>query len=157
QNLSVTGTATVTSGSTMVIDSGAGFGAAGLVNSGEIELDSFNVDISTGTITNNGLIHGTGQAAASGTMTNATLGEIRADSGNSLQFRAGIVNNAGRINLFGGDVEFTGTLNNTGAITGQGNLLADTQLTNTGTVSFTGGTSNISGVVQNNKKIIVTG
>jgi T5SS/PEP-CTERM-associated repeat protein len=98
-------------------------------------------------VTNNGLVTGDGQIG--GTFTNTAAGELRGEPGKSLKLTGGSNNNFGRINLYGGMVEFTQILfNNAGAfISGNGTLKTST-LYNSGTMNFAG-TANILGSVVN--------
>ena len=77
-------------------------------------------------------------------------GEVRAGSGQSLTFTGSANTNAGRINLLGGELEFTQNLTNSfgGLVSGNGSLITHTGLLNQGTMNF-GGTTNILGDVTN--------
>ncbi|HEX3601561.1 MAG TPA: hypothetical protein VHU84_15525, partial [Lacipirellulaceae bacterium] len=99
-------------------------------------------------ITNQGLVTGDGQIG--GTFANAATGELRAEPGHSLTLTGANNTNAGRINLLGGELEFTQNLTNSfgGLVSGNGSLITHTGLLNQGTMNF-GGTMNILGDVTN--------
>jgi hypothetical protein len=104
-------------------------------------------------------VHGTGRISSN--LNNGTLGEVRALPGEDLQFLASANSNSGSINLFGGMVEFTGSLSNssTGRITGRGELIVHNGLSNSGSLTFSSGLSDMTGTLTNNSggKTIVTG
>ncbi len=106
-----------------------------------------NVNSTLG-ITNQGLVTGDGQIG--GTFVNAAMGELRAEPGHSLTLTGANNTNTGRINLLGGELEFTQNLTNSfgGLVSGNGSLITHTGLLNQGTMNF-GGTTNILGDVTN--------
>ncbi len=122
-----------------------------------LDLASDMIVNSTLGVTNQGLVTGDGQIG--GPFANATPGEVRVASGQSLKFTGSGNTNAGRINLYGGQVEFTQNLTNSsgGLISGNGTLLT-AGLTNQGVMNFSG-LANIVGDVTNalGGKIISTG
>lgn len=122
------------------------------------KLDMQGGTFSSGALANQGTIGGTGQINAP--LTNAASGKVRALTGECLAFTAGTHLNQGQIQLYGGTIEFNGVLNNAtgGLITGNGNLIANSGLTNSGTMAFSS-TANIDGDVTNNAngKIISAG
>src|SRR5207247_786650 len=117
------------------------------------------------TVNNTGLVHGNGRI--NGKVDNlSVVGEVRADALDRIVFTGttgfGNSTNSGQINLFGGAVEFTGSLTNNagGRITGRGTFITHNGLImNGGTFALSGGTSDVLGPITNNSggKIIVTG
>jgi hypothetical protein len=150
---------TVDSGAIISFDGGSMNLGGGAVNNGQILFTNPLSILSGGTITSNGLIRGIGRVGSN--LNNSASGEVRALSDDSMQFLAAGNNNAGSINLFGGLVEFTGTLSNavTGRITGRGELLVRGGLSNSGSLTFSAGLSDMTGSLINNfgGKTIVTG
>jgi T5SS/PEP-CTERM-associated repeat protein len=139
--------------------------ATTLVNGGEVIFQDPTSEISVINFSNNGLLHGNGRII-DGRLTNNAAGELRADVGDRIVFPTASIfqphANAGQINLFGGAVEFAGSFQNSasGRITGRGTFIARGGLTlNGGTMSLSGGSSDVVGNVTNNAgaKIIVTG
>ncbi len=108
--------------------------------------DDMTVNVTLG-ITNQGIVTGDGQIG--GTFSNSTTGELRGEPGRSLKLTGANNTNAGRINLLGGQVEFTQNLTNNvgGLISGNGSILTG-GLTNQGTLNFAG-TANVLGDVTN--------
>jgi hypothetical protein len=131
----------------------------GAVNNGQILFTTPLSILAGATLTNNGLIRGVGRVSSN--LNNSISGEVRALSGDSMQFLGAANSNAGSINLFGGLVEFTGTLSNaaSGRITGRGELLVRGGLGNSGSLTFSAGLSDMTGSLTNGSggKTIVTG
>jgi len=156
-NLAITSGATITAGG-LVRMTGGSLAAGGINNFGELSLETHSSIVSAASIFNSGLITGNGRI--SGILNNSAAGEIRASAGERIAFTngGGFSSNAGNINLFGGTVEFD-QLTNNGRITGRGVFLTDGGLSNNGTATFSGGTSDILGNVVNNAaaRVIVTG
>src|ERR1700742_2474750 len=98
--------------------------------------------------TNPGLVRGDGQIG--GTFTNTATSELRAEAGHSLTLTGANNTNAGRVNLLGGELEFTQNLTNSAGalISGNGSLITHTGLLNRGSMNFVG-TTNILGDVTN--------
>ena len=113
--------------------------------------------IVSGNFTNAGRIQGSGTIF--GSLSNQTVGEVRAALGERLAFST-TGSNAGQINLVGGEVEFGGTLSNTttGRISGRG-LLRAASTDNAGTAGFSAGVSDVFGAFNNvgSGKTIVSG
>ena len=114
---------------------------------------------SSGSLTNGGLIKGDGQIHAA--LTNAVGGEIRGEAGTHLRLTGSNGENAGRIQLYGGTVEFDEALTNgPGAdILGRGALIARLGLTNRGDMALSNGVTDVVGDVNNDTggRIIVSG
>jgi T5SS/PEP-CTERM-associated repeat protein len=131
-------------------------GSGGLLGSTlDLALD-MTVNVTLG-VTNQGLVTGDGQIG--GTFANAAAGQLRAEPGRSLKLTGANNSNAGQINLFGGQLEFTQNLtNNAGAfISGNGTLITSA-LVNHGTMNFSGA-ANVVGDVTNSAtgKVISSG
>ena len=108
--------------------------------------DDMTVNVTLG-IANQGVVTGDGQIG--GTFSNAAAGQLRAEPGKSLKLTGANNTNAGRINLLGGQIEFTQNLTNNvgGLISGNGSILTG-GMTNQGTMNFAG-TANVLGDVTN--------
>ena len=87
----------------LTIDSTGPFGDTLDVN------DDMTVNVTLG-ITSQGLVTGDGQIG--GTFNNTAAGELRGEPGKSLKLTGANNTNAGRINLLGGELEFTQNLTN---------------------------------------------
>jgi len=100
-----------------------------------------------GTLTNTGLILGSGEIAKA--TTNQTNAGIRVEAGNHLVFSGTNGTNSGYINVLGGTVEFLQALANgsTGKITGRGTYVFDGGLANLGAMQFSGGPTDVYGSV----------
>jgi fibronectin-binding autotransporter adhesin len=111
-------------------------------------LSNNSVDSSGVNLVNTGMLYGNGLLGSR--VTNQSSGEIRAGSGEWLRFGGTGNSNAGRINNFGGVVEFGGSLTNAagGFITGRGQYIAGGGWTNQGNMAFSG-TTDIVGDVAN--------
>jgi len=157
QNVNVTNTARIDSGSVLVLNNGS-LNAGTVNNLGRIVMDGYLASLGGGTLNNSGLISGSGQIKAS--LHNAG-GEIRANSGDMQVFTgAGNVNES-RISLLGGSMDFNQGLTNkaTGQITGHGTLVTGstmaTGLTNQGSLALNDD-SEIIGDVNNTGRIVVS-
>jgi hypothetical protein len=108
-------------------------------------------------VTNLGLVTGDGEIGCQ--FTNATNGELRSEPGKSLKLTGANNTNVGRINLLGGQVEFTKNLVNNfgGLISGNGSLLTDTGLVNQGTMNFAGTANNLGDVTNASSGKIISG
>jgi T5SS/PEP-CTERM-associated repeat protein len=122
-------------------------GSGGILGSSLDVNEDMTVNVTLG-ITNQGLVTGDGQIG--GTFTNAASGQLRAEAGRSLKLTGVNNTNAGQINLFGGQLEFTQNLTNSAGafISGNGSLIVGSGLVNQGTMNFAG-TANIDGAVTN--------
>jgi hypothetical protein len=123
---------------------------------GQLYLDSPAATLSGGTLTlYGGTLSGTGRIASR--LTN-NGGTIRLESGDHLQFTNADNFTNGTVELLGGVAEFAGSVTNTGAIIGRGTVQAGT-LHNINTITFSGGPSEIFGVLQNDlfSRVLVTG
>jgi T5SS/PEP-CTERM-associated repeat protein len=159
QSLGAINSATITA-TGLVQTNGGDFSGGGLTNSGELQLIDRASNVTFGSVVNQGIITGNGRIA--GTIANAATGQIIANPGDRISFINGLgfSSNSGRIDLFGGTVEYD-QLNNspTGRITGHGQFSTTSGLVNSGTVTLSGGDSDVLGSVITNAtgKIIVTG
>ena len=135
QQLTLSGTTTVNAGSTLLVESGAGYNTGTLTNNGEILFDGINAvaNITTAAAsTNNGLIHGQGTIVLPSNtngFTNSATGEIRAEDGKRIVIKgsqSGVVTNSGTINLLGGTAEFGQPVTNTASGLITGNVAAST-------------------------------
>ncbi len=141
--------------------SGGTVSATTLNNSGEIVLGDPLSTLTASVINNNGLIDGDGVIAAP--LQNNAGGEIRADAGKRVLFTGPAFSsvNDGQINLFGGAVEFNQQLTNNpaGRITGRGTIIGHAGLANAGSISLSGGLSDVNATLSNQSgsKVIITG
>jgi hypothetical protein len=160
QTINVTNTATIQSGSLLVMESGGVFSAGITANAGEIVLDGITASFG-GTTFNNGiggLIRGNGLISAN--VTNGGQAEIRVEAGSRLKFTGTNGTNQGRLNLSGGTLEFTKTLTNgtNGQIIGRGMIsIGGTGLNNQGQVALSSGITDVFGDVNNNTGSISKG
>ena len=160
-NLRVTGvgqTLTVGADGAMYLTGGSAAGTS-IANAGDINFASpaATLGLAGQTLTNTGRLSGTGRINAN--LTNNASGRIIANSGQQLIFTGASNNNKlnGRIEITGGTVEFTGTLNNAtgGTIAGRGTFrgssanASGTGLSNSGVVAFSTGVSDVFGKVSN--------
>jgi hypothetical protein len=149
--LNLVGTATVNSGSTLLIESQAGFTATTLANNGQTVLEGIDAVANATTINNAGLIRGEGRLVV-GTFNNNANGELRAEADKLILVQGANGTNAGRINLLGGTAQFSNPLTNgtAGTITGRGKLIiGGAGLTNNGNLSLSSGISDVFGDVNN--------
>jgi hypothetical protein len=128
-----------------------------------------------GTITNNSTIKGAGQIgnrilnsgvirADGGELTltaannsNAAGGLLQANTGNTITFTSGLATNQGQIQLTGGEFNNSAMpLSNGGAIVGRGTIRAGA-LTNSGSMFFSGGISDVFAPITNSGQVTVTG
>lgn len=147
--------ATITSAGRLFVESNQLASVGGtLSNSGRVELLGGAARVSAATFANSGTLSGDGEISAAF----SNSGEVRAEAGDSLLITSAASTNSGRINLLGGGVEFSGSLANSGTISGRGSLHT-AGLTNTATVSYSGGFADHFGALTNNNggKVIVTG
>lgn len=153
-------------GGTLIVASGTTNIVQAFVNSGVIDLREPGANLNGGVITNTGSIAGVGQVGngitnqgtieavggslvLGGTVTNSASGLISAASGSKILFAGGLAGNAGIVSLNGGTFDNNGRpLTNTGQISGYG-IVRTGGLQNNGSMTFTGGTSTISGEVTN--------
>ena len=147
----------------------------GIRNYGQIYLDD-GLQLTGGPLDNYGLIRGDGQIDMG--LENKAEGEIRVESGQRLWVTGSADNvNTGQIKLYYGTLEFTGNLESPGEIrlyggtlefgsmtnrpdgfiSGRGELIANDQLTNEGTMAFSGGLTDVYGDVTNPGTIVVSG
>ena len=164
--LTVNGLTTITSRGRI---SGAGIlhAAGGITNDGEINLGTNSLDISGGTITNNGTLAGNGNI--DNVLVNSATGEVRVAAGERMQFtNSGTQTNAGRIEAIGNDdfggpaeIEFDGNVQNaasTGLITGRSATLRfNDGLTNAGALALSFGISDVFGDLDNTGTMTVSG
>ena len=159
--LSITGGGgmTIASTGTLVAGDGRLNATGGITNNGEIRLAGTAPRISGGALTNNKLIRGDGRI--DNAVTNASAGEIRAESGKTLLFTGVNGASAGKINLQGGTVEFSQAMSNgaAGVISGRGLFYADGGLTNNGQVQLSAGFTDFYGSLTSSSgsKVIVSG
>jgi hypothetical protein len=160
-NLSVANTLTIDSGALLQLNGATASASSIVLPSGaELVLTAPTALLSSvGPIATEGLIHGTGRITAG--LENGLNGQIRVDDGDTLRFTGNFPHlNAGRIVLNGGRLEFaSGSLlnQNNGAITGRGSLVSSGGITNTASMTFSAGTSDVFGAVTNNNRINITG
>ena len=131
-------------------------------NTGEIDLSgtSAGMTIPAASVSvgqNFGLIQGTGRI--DGDFTNMAEGEVRVGSGQRIVVYPSVpFSNAGSITLSdNGIFEVQGIVSNAGYITGRGTLYAHSTITNGGTISLSGGLTDVRGAVFNYNRITITG
>jgi T5SS/PEP-CTERM-associated repeat protein len=160
QTYSVANATSVDSTAQLFVGNGGSFSSGNLTNYGQIVLGGSNSRLNrqSDTLWNNGLI--TGGGLISGALNNASSGEIRAESGNSLRFLTSSSENSGEIRILGGIVDFQGALVNQsgGRISGRG-ALTSSDIQNHGQMLFSGGFTDIYSPVTgfNNSRFIVSG
>ena len=153
-NVQVAGTFNNNAGRTVQVNGVSDLSAtSALNNSGVIRMNSSTASMSSNQITNNagGTISGTGQI--NGNFDN--FGTVRAAGSENLVFTGGTNRNVMNMNIAGGTVEFTESFSNRNgaAITGRGSLITSSSnpgglgLTNDGLMSFSAGTMDIFGDV----------
>ena len=131
-------------------------------NTGEIDLSGTQVRMTIPTAAvsagqNFGLIQGSGRI--DGDFTNMAEGEVRVGSGQRIIVYPTVpFSNAGSITLSGdGIFEVQGNVSNAGYITGRGTLYAHSTITNGGTMSLSGGLTDVRGALFNYNRITITG
>ena len=145
-------------------------------NSGLIEMAGITANLAGGAITNSGTIQGFGNIGNAinnvgsiepiggtlflgGTLLNPAGGLIRVATGNKLLVTQGLLASAGIVNLTGGTFDNGGQpMNNLGQVSGWGTFATGgTGLDNNGSVTFSGGLTNVNGPVtnENGKTIVV--
>ncbi|MCC7083947.1 MAG: hypothetical protein IT427_02945 [Pirellulales bacterium] len=157
-SLTLVGTATVNSGSLLLIESGAGFNVSTLTNNGQVILSGLDAVAAATTTNNAGLIRGEGRIV--GAFNNNTSGELRAEPGKLILVQGANGTNAGRVNLLGGTAQFSSPLTNgaAGVITGRGTLIVGgAGLTNNGNVALSSGISDVFGDVNNSTGVMTRG
>jgi fibronectin-binding autotransporter adhesin len=145
-------------------------------NAGYIQLTSATANLNGGLITSSGSIDGIGAIGNNitnigtiealggtltlgGSVTNTAPGRILAATGARVLL-TGTAANSGNINLNGGTIEFTQAATNaaSGAISGHGTLITGGDgLTNSGTISFTSGISDVFGKLSNSTGLSTKG
>ena len=118
-------------------------------NGGTVLAD--NLTITSGGLNNSGVITGDGRINAS--VFNFPAGEVRVGAGQRIRFTGQYNENAGRIEVIGGEVEFDGLLVNgpSGFIVGRNAMMRfDGGVTNDGDIAFSFGTSDVFGNLTNN-------
>ena len=126
-------------------------GTATVQPRGAIELGAANV-LHASQLDNSGVIHGSGQVDAR--LNNLERGRVSLGAGQRVQFTgAGTYQNAGMLDVLGGEAAFTGTLVNaasTGMIAGRDAVLRfDGGLTNLGSLALSSGNSDVFGDIDN--------
>jgi T5SS/PEP-CTERM-associated repeat protein len=125
---------------------------------GQLIVDGPTSIVAAGTINNSGLMRGDG--AIGGLLNNGATGEVRVASDEQLTFPSNVAHtNSGLITMLGGALQFGGSVNNSGRITGRGLLSFAAALNNSATLSLSGGVSDVFGTVTNlsGGRTIVTG
>ncbi len=116
---------------------------------GRISLDGPTARVSSLVpLSNSGVVTGNGTISAQ--LLNNNGGDVRPSGGMGLLFDGSTNANSGNINLSGSTIEFAGSLINstTGFVGGRGSLIA-AGIDNSGTLAFTGGTSDVFGNLTN--------
>jgi hypothetical protein len=157
--LNVTNALAVGAAGTLSLEGGCAT-AGTLANAGRIVLASVTGGLAGGTLTNSGILSGTGTVAA--TLANQANGQVRVAAGDELRFTGAGNSNSGLVSLTGGQVEFTQGLTNAsaGLISGRGTFITGgSGLVNNGNMGFSGGFTDVYGDVINNTdaKIVTSG
>ncbi len=136
---------------------GGSLSATTITNNGEIQLASGATRIAGGTLTNNGLIDGSGRI--DNALVNSPTGTLRAGTPDHLVFTAANNTTSGTIQLLGGIAEFQQNLSNSGTISGHGSLIATGGWTNSASITLTGGPADVLGAGTNTSTahVLVTG
>ena len=135
--------------------------ATSFLNSGTLLLNNNLVPIGGGTLTNSGVIRGTGIVA--NVMSNPVAGQIQASAGNRLEFTNATFNNSGIISVSGGEFALTVGMNNNtnGLISGQNGVIrgGTSGILNAGAMAFSAGSMDLYGDVtqQTGGRITITG
>lgn len=157
----ITGAATNNNGGQMFVsDSFSTGGTLTNASGGRITLrDGTGQLAGAGALSNTGLITGDGRITKA--LTNNAGGEVRAESGKTIAFTGANAANAGKFNLLGGMLEFAQAQTNgaTGQINGHGTLNFTNGLSNAGQMNFSGGNSDVFGVVNSvaGSRVITSG
>ena len=151
--LEVTNTVTVQSNANLVLDGGTLNAGALVINAAATNQHCGTVSLrngtgrilGSGTISNSGLLTGDGIITAA--LTNNAGGELRAENNTTLALSGANGANAGTINLRGGTLEYSQPLTNsaTGMIRGHGAIYFNGGLTNQGSMSFSGSSTDLYG------------
>jgi autotransporter-associated beta strand protein len=160
-------------GGSMILGYGSTVVEQNFTNTGIVNLESYEASLTGGALNNVGTIQGQGNVGnnitntgiieaiggtltLSGTVQNGASGLITAATGNKVLMVAGMAINQGVINLTGGTFDNNGfALANTNQISGYGAFRTGS-LSNTGTMTFSGGESTIDGNVTNQSKGVVS-
>ena len=137
---------TIAGGGVVTTTGVARVGAAGTItfNGGRLSVAA------AGGLTNQGLVQGSGRT--DGNFVNSAAGEIRTHAGDQLVL-GGTLNNAGLVNLDGGEIEVFGATTNSLDIDARNAVLrfnAGLTITSTGALASTGGAVDVFGAVTNN-------
>ena len=160
KTIDVTNTATVSPAGHLLVTGGS-FGAGDLVNTGLVELDGATARIGGMALTNQGVLTGSGRIGAA--LGNTATGHVQIGAGQRMIFTGSGNNNAGSVDVIGGEAQFTGDLTNaasTGMIAGRdATLRLGGGLTNAGLVALSFGTSDVFGNISNEAtgRIVISG
>ncbi len=139
--------------------------AGNLGNSGYTHVTDFttsmssNVNVDEVKVLNSGTLYGDGAIRFG--LNNTASGEVETSAGDRMRFAGSGNTNAGEINNFGGQIRFAQGLYNSygGMIAGRGQFIADGGWSNSGTMAFSAGLSDVLGDVYNDEgaTIVTTG
>ncbi|MCX5805884.1 MAG: hypothetical protein NT010_07440 [Proteobacteria bacterium] len=152
----ITGTGTLNNSGGAIIK-GKGSINTDIANTGTISAVGGSLALN-GSVANTGTISAIGGSLAlNGSVANTVTGRLEARSGSTLKVTNGLAVNAGTISLVGGTFDNNGQfLNNSGQITGNGNLKTG-GIMNTGTMTFWGaGATTVEGNVTNKNMVSVS-
>jgi T5SS/PEP-CTERM-associated repeat protein len=162
--MTFTGAITNPAGSRVFVGNGELRAGTTLTNAGELRLAGGATTIAAASVNNTGLI--SGNAVVNSVVTNSTSGQIRVASDERLQFvsATGSNSNNGEINVDGGGIEFSRVLNNSTASPSTGLIVArdatlrfNGGLSNSGSLTFATGVSNVFGDVSNLNNLATPG
>jgi T5SS/PEP-CTERM-associated repeat protein len=159
-----TGAITNPAGSRVFVGNGELRAGTTLTNAGELRLAGGATTISATAVNNSGVLAGNG--LVNSVVTNSTTGQIRVAAGERLQFvsATGTNSNNGEINVDGGAIEFSRVLTNSTASPSTGLIVArdatlrfNGGLSNSGSLTFATGVSNVFGDVANLNNLATPG
>ncbi len=136
----------------LLVDNGAVVSGQSLLsNSGQIQLQGVSAELAGGTLSNSGVIRGTGLVRNN--LSNNASGQVNVSAGDSLLFANSSNSNSGLISAVGGQMTFMSAVTNnsgTGLITARDAIMRfNGGLNNNGSLGISFGTADIFGDVRN--------
>ncbi|MEZ6095288.1 MAG: hypothetical protein R3C03_13830 [Pirellulaceae bacterium] len=134
-------------------------GTPGVINDGRIIADNIIIDGPINSLTNGGVIEGNGRVHAD--IFNVNGGSIRANNGNVLSLTGPSLANSGLIEVLGGELQISATVQNdasSGLIVGRdATMRFNGGLNNSGAMAFSFGNSEVFGDINNTGVISIDG
>jgi len=147
---------TINDSALVIVGDRATFRPGQVTNRGELALDGSAARVISNSITNTGLITGTGRVVAN--VQNSSTGEVRADTGDRLVLQGLYHNNEGVFVVEEGRMDISGSVLNYGQINVvDGSLTTSDYVYNYGSLSVTNGTARFDGQLSNSGVIQVSG